>query len=209
MQARIHKPVGQKRHRGAWPVLAAFAVLPWLMGGEAHAAPVYRCVDMHGNLAFQDTPCPAHARQQEIAVAPQALIGNPGERIADAPPPTRTPAAKAAPTRSTRAPRAKPETAWECHAANGEVFYRHASCPSTVAGDGVVRERYIEQRNGTRTRTDRGAWGRVPVRGTRVTRADACRRMNAAAAAGREGHLRDQRVSTYDRLMGRDPCSGG
>jgi hypothetical protein len=46
------------------------------------------------------------------------------------------------------------------------------------------------------------------VHGVRISRAEACRRIHSAGAALRDGHLRDASVSTYDHLMGRDPCSG-
>lgn len=202
---RVHHRTDRK-----WSACLSGVALLWLLAGSAHAASVYRCVDAHGNLAFQDVPCAAHARQQEVAAVPQPLIGSVGERIADAPPARRTAAAKPKPVprRPMRTPRPKPDAAWECRAANGEVFYRHTSCPASVAGDGVVRERYVEHRNGTRTRTGRGAWGPIPVHGAKVTRSEACRRMQSVAAAGRDGHLRDQVASTYDRLMGRDPCNG-
>lgn len=192
----------------------------WLFTAGAYAAPIYKCVDARSAVAFQDMPCAPHARQQQVAAASQPLID------AAAPRSTGDPAATAASTRRTGArssraralPRAKGTSkksgaamSWECRGANGEVFYRHTACPATVAGDGVVRERYAGRGSGTRaqarTRTDRGAWGPVPVHGTKVTRAEACRRMGAASTAGRDGHLRDARVSTYDRLMGRDPCT--
>lgn len=208
-------------HRGwRWLVRGSLLCLSlqWLPATDAHAAAIYKCVDARGNLAFQDMPCATPGGQQQLTTVGQPLID------AAAPPPSVDPAATGSSSRRTgarsaRAPApARPsgsrkksaaEFSWECRAANGEVFYRHARCPSTVAGDGVVRERYVEHRNGPRTRTDRGAWGRVPVHGTKITRAAACRRMDAASTAGRDGHLRDQRVSTYDRLMGRDPCMGG
>jgi hypothetical protein len=95
---------------------------------------------------------------------------------------------------------------WECHAADGEVFYRHKRCPSSVPGDGVVRSAYAETFTGRHSRRRHTAWDRVPVHGKKIPRAEACRRIHAAGAAGRDGHLRDVRVSTYDHLMGRDPC---
>jgi hypothetical protein len=49
----------------------------------------------------------------------------------------------------------------------------------------------------------------VPVRGVKIPRAEACRRIHSAGAAVRDGHRRDATVSTYDHLMGRDPCTSG
>lgn len=186
------------------PRLGFVLVLCALSAG-AHAASVYRCVDGEGHIAYQDKPCPAQAQQREVALPPQPLIGAPGEHRTQAEP---------APRRKTRTPRAtqstrpKPDMSWECHAANGEVFYRHTRCPSSVPGDGVVRGRYAEKMAGKRSRTSHNAWSSVPVHGTKITRSEACRRIHAAGAAGRDGHQRDASVSTYDHLMGRDPCSG-
>jgi hypothetical protein len=97
---------------------------------------------------------------------------------------------------------------WECDAANGEVFYRHARCPGSVPGDGTVRSGYAEKASGPGMRSRKGAWGRVPVHGKKIPRSEACRRIHSAGAAVRDGHARDETVSTYDRLMGRDPCDG-
>ncbi|HKZ09172.1 MAG TPA: hypothetical protein VJL61_00535 [Rhodanobacteraceae bacterium] len=96
---------------------------------------------------------------------------------------------------------------WECRAADGEVFYRHTRCPSSIVGDGVVRTGYAEKQARQNTRARHNAWSRVRVHGTRIPRAEACRRIDSASAAVRDGHLRDANVSTYDHLMGRDPCS--
>ncbi|HEX7370979.1 MAG TPA: DUF4124 domain-containing protein, partial [Rhodanobacteraceae bacterium] len=116
--------------------------------GSAHAASVYRCVDAQGRLAFQDTPCTVQADGSEVDLHPQPLIGAPGEHAARE-------AADEHRTRSmqyVRKPRAhsrrtrtkKPVMSWECHAADGEVFYRHTRCPSSVPGDGVVRVDYTD-----------------------------------------------------------------
>lgn len=173
----------------------------------AHAASVYRCVDPHGHLTFQDTPCAEQARQRKLDLQPQPLIGAPGEHAARV---AATTHHREAVTRSRKKPRhgarANPVTSWECRAADGEVFYRHTHCPGSVSGDGTVRRGYAEKVSGSRTRNRQGAWGRVPVHGEKITRAEACRRIHSAGAAGRDGHARDETVSTYDHLMGRDPC---
>lgn len=210
---RLHIHTARASLRYMRRALATCAAGMWLLAAGAHAAPIYKCVDAQGAVAFQDTPCDARGRQVEVAAAEQPLIDAAAPRAtpqAAKPSPQRTHAGRPRPTATRANASAKPPAvadAWECHAANGEVFYRHTACPSTIAGDGVVRERYVEHRNGTRARTDRGAWGRVPVHGAKVTRAAACQRMHSAAAAGRDGHQRDAQVSTYDRLMGRDPCA--
>jgi len=179
-----------------------------LLGFGARAASVYRCVDANGRLAFQDTPCATQARQRKLDVQPQPLIGAPGEHAARiAATPHKRSVARVR-KKSARTTRAKPATSWECHAVDGEVFYRHTRCPGSVPGDGTVRSGYAEKMQSSRTRSRQGAWGRVPVHGKKITRAEACRRIHSAGAAGRDGHARDETVSTYDHLMGRDPCSG-
>ena len=183
-------------------------LLLWAAAAGAHAASVYRCVDAHSHLTFQDTPCAAQARQRKLDVQPQPLIGAPGEHAARATAATHKRSTARSRKSSTRTARVKPETSWKCSAADGEVFYRHTHCPGSVPGDGVMRSGYAEKLSSSRTRNRQGAWGRVPVHGKKITRAEACRRIHSAGAAGRDGHARDETVSTYDHLMGRDPCSG-
>lgn len=190
----------------------AFLFLLCVMAG-AHAASVYRCVDAHGHRAYQDTPCTTQARQSKLDLQPQPLIGAPGEHAAHAAAATRSRThsrvhAKHA-SAAARKRKTDPPTSWECRAADGEVFYRHTRCPGSVPGDGTVRSGYAEKVSSSRTRSRQGAWGRVSVHGEKITRAEACRRIHSAGAAGRDGHARDETVSTYDHLMGRDPCDNG
>lgn len=206
-----------KPPRCTWPMRAAWAWagLLWLASGGSHAASVYRCVDAHDAIAYQDTPCAETARQKKIDVQPLPTIGDPAEVAARAVRTQATPNRRTSRAehrqRTTPAARrrtdAKPEMSWECRAADGEVFYRHTRCPSSVPCDGVVRGGYAEKMSRTRTRGRHVAWSRVSVRGTKITRAEACRRIRSPSAAGRDGHLRDDAGSTYDRLAGRDPCS--
>jgi hypothetical protein len=182
---------------------------------NAHAASIYKCVDAHGHLAFQDIPCAGQARQRKLEVLPLPTIGSAAEvaaagRRSDAAhdrPASRSarsmPKKRASPHRS----REKPAMSWECRAADGEVFYRHTRCPSSIPGDGVVRAAYAEQQSREHIRRRHDAWSRVRVHGVKIPRAEACRRIHSAGAAVRDGHLRDANVSTYDHLMGRDPCS--
>jgi hypothetical protein len=181
---------------------------------SAHAASIYQCADAHGHLAFQDIPCAADARQRKLDLHPLPAIGNPAEVAAaerrrdaaharHAPRTARSTRKKPA---SSRRSRVKPAMSWECRAADGEVFYRHNRCPASIAGDGVVRSAYAEKQARKSIRGRHNAWGRVRVHGIKVPRAQACRRIHSAGAAVRDGHLRDANVSTYDHLMGRDPC---
>lgn len=213
-------PVGQhgdatsKPRSRPWLPEAACAMLLLASTAGAHAASIYKCVDAHGHLAFQDIPCAGQARQRKLEVLPLPTIGNAAEVAAAE---RRRNAAHgryaSRSSRSTRKQRAssrrsrvKPATSWECRAADGEVFYRHSRCPASVAGDGVVRTAYAEKQVRENIRGRHNAWGRVRVHSVKVPRAEACRRIHSAGAAVRDGHLRDADVSTYDHLMGRDPC---
>jgi hypothetical protein len=202
------------RLRYAFAKAAALLTIAWGMAmigvtPRAQASSVYRCVDARGHLAYRDTPCAAHGRGHKIDVQPQPLIGAPGEHAARVAAASHHREATARPRKKARrGAHAKPAMSWECHAADGEVFYRHARCPGSVPGDGTVRSGYAGKMQSSRTRSRQGAWGRVSVHGRKISRAEACRRIHSAGAAGRDGHARDETVSTYDHLMGRDPCSG-
>lgn len=204
----LHKPQVERAapasRRWLARALCAACLLLALPGAEAAA---YRCVDARGHVAYQDVPCAAGARQSEIELAAQPPIGNADETRAVRTASPRRPAAQPGRARAPRATPAKAATSWECRTTDGEVFYRHARCPGSVAGDGVVRNAFTERTTRKARRNPRGAWQRVSVHGRKLSRAEACARIQSPAAAVRDGHLRDDRVSTYDHLMGRDPCA--
>lgn len=196
--------------KNRYVALTVRGALLWLVAAGAHAASVYKCVDAQGHLAYRDTPCAAHAQQRKIDVQPLPTIGDPSEAAASKQALTRYARATKRERKTARARKsamhAKTEMSWECRAADGEVFYRHTRCPSSIPGDGVVRGDYAETQSGKHSSRRDGAWARVRVHGTKLPRAEACRRIHSAGAAGRDGHARDETVSTYDHLMGRDPC---
>ncbi len=197
------------RNRAICPLLLALLLL--IIAAGARAASIYRCLDAQGHLGFQDTQCAAHARQSKLDLHPLPTIGDPSEVAASrarlqAMRDRRSTRRTSRPHVVRRRTRAKAEMSWECRAADGEVFYRHARCPSSIPGDGVVRTRFAENLSSTSARSRHNAWSRVRVHGVKISRAEACRRIHSAGAAGRDGHLRDATVSTYDHLMGRDPC---
>ena len=210
-------PIGLRGHVPSkpwsrpWLARAACAALLWTCMVSAHAASIYRCVDARGHLAFQDVPCAMHAHQRKIDVLPLPTVGSAAEvaaaeRRTDAAHDRHSANSMRKRRASSRRSRVKPEMSWECRAADGEVFYRHTRCPSSIAGDGVVRTAYAENQSRQNTRVRHNAWSRVRVHGTKIPRAEACRLMGSPGAAVRDGHLRDANVSTYDHLMGRDPC---
>lgn len=205
-------PSGNRRAPGlrcrTWLGHAGLFSLIWVAVACAHAASVYRCVDPHGRIAFQDTPCAAQTDQRKLDLQPQPLIGAPGEHAARVATQPRHRSVAHSRVRIRHPARSNAAMSWECHAADGEVFYRHAHCPSSIPGDGVVRwQDGGDPPSGKRSRRRRNAWGAVPVHGKQISRAEACRRIHSAGASGRDGHARDETVSTYDHLMGRDPCS--
>ena len=199
----------ERSMRASFARAAGFLLL-WVTVAGAHAASVYRCVDAHGRIAFQDAPCATQARQRKLDLQPQPLIGAPGEHAARVVATKHSRGIVRRSKKSSRTARVKPATSWECRAADDEVFYRHTRCPGSIPGDGVVRWRDGGgPPSGKRSRHRRNAWGAVPVHGKKINRVEACRRIHSAGAAGRDGHTRDETVSTYDHLMGRDPCDNG
>lgn len=208
----MHIGIGLQRgiaHTGCVLLLCGIAV-------GAHAASVYECVDAQGHLAYRDTPCTGQARQRELDLQPLPTVGDASEVAARVDATATRDASRTASRGKHGATQRRPspprpgnknETSWECRAADGEVFYRHNRCPGSVPGDGTVRNGYLEQAKPSRTRARQGAWARVPVHGRKISRAEACRRIHSPGAAGRDGRARDETVSTYDHLMGRDPCS--
>ena len=83
---------------------------------------------------------------------------------------------------------------WECRGADGALFYRHASCPKSIAGG---RSPMAARKGGAKP---------VAVSATPLPRAEACRGLARAGSIGRSGHEHDETVSTYDKNAGRDPC---
>jgi hypothetical protein len=161
----------------------------WLLAAaSAPAATVYRCRGTDGHVAYQDRPC-ADVRRQTRIEPPPAASPDYGVTAAARP--------KAPPRGSRATGRARlreQPSSYECRAANGEVFYRHSACPKSIpAANGGGRRRGGE--------TAAAAVTAVPL-----TRAEACRRLAAAGSIGRSGRDRDERVSTYERNAGRDPC---
>lgn len=158
------------------------------LGTVARAEPVYRCRDPNGAVAYQDRPCAAQQAQAVVAIEPAPVIDAAATTEA---PDRRVPASSRTPARA-RAARSAPATSWQCRAASGEVFYRHSRCPKTLPS--------------TTPPTHRGGASpaRIGIAATPVPRSQACRGM--ASGYGRKGADLDERASTYDRNLGRDPC---
>lgn len=174
----------------------------------ARAATVYKCVSADGAIAYQSQQCPADADVHVVDLraapvyrpSPHYAVGQ-DERAGVA-------RDRNAPQRVAR--RAEP-VSFECRAADGEVFYRHAGCPHSIAAQlpGSTAASSIGSgaaKHAGRRAAAAGVAASVPVSSTRIAREDACREIGRAGAIGRAGHEHDEAVSTYDRNLGRDPC---
>lgn len=176
--------VGMGAYRLRRLVLSACVCLVGLLPVAATIAQgtsVYKCTGADGSIAFQSQACaPAqHQGTIELAAPPAyapsptyALdVANTGKRHKP-----RTP--------RSSAPRA---VSFECRASDGQVFYRHRSCPHRIASGDNARKS-------------------VSVSATGISREQACTQIRRAGAIGRRGHRHDETVSAYDRNLGRDPC---
>lgn len=182
----------RRRHDVLHALVLLCALSPCVAGA---AQKVYRCAVAAGPASYQDRPCADPRRQRVIELATPPPATSPTVQAASPAPRT-----AAAPRKSKRGVAARgggrrdAVMSWECRAANGEVFYRHSTCPASIPGNAPAR---------------RG--GRSPATGVRVhatplPRRDACRRIHASAASARAGRVRDETVTTYERNLGRDPC---
>jgi hypothetical protein len=177
---------------------AIAAVIAWagLIGcaRSVHAESVYKCRGA-GVIAFQDRPCASAQAESLVEIAP-------------APAPSKSPDYghvsrddRGERPRGTSLSRGNPKehhdaVSYECRAANGELFYRHTACPKQIAmpssSASSPRGRSAKERQG------------YAVSAQALPRSEVCRRI--ASGGSREGHERDDRVPTYDRNLGRDPC---
>ncbi|HEV7491413.1 MAG TPA: DUF4124 domain-containing protein [Rhodanobacteraceae bacterium] len=158
----------------------------------AHADLVYKCRNADGLVAFQDHAC-THAQSEsrvDIAPAPPA---SPSPDYGRASHEDNSPRAHAPSRTHGQAADRREPVSYECRAANGDIFYRHGTCPKQITADGA----------GAKGRRRSDAAQTFAVSGEALPRSEACRRM---ARTSRSGHERDDGVSTYDRNLGRDPC---
>ena len=159
----------------------------------AHADSVYKCRSADDLIAFQDHPCLGTQSELRVEMQPAPPVtASPDyghvSRQEDAP------RMHGLPRMRTQSADRREPTSYECRAANGDVFYRHGTCPKQITDGGASTKG--RTRSGTTAQT-------FAVSGQALPRSEACRRM---ANTGRSGHERDDRVSTYDRNLGRDPC---
>ena len=160
------------------------------------AAPVYKCTRHAGTITYQDTPCAPDGEESRVEFQPAPA---PAPSPHYALPPASTPERAARPHDSRRSVRNDDAPiSYECRVSNGDVFYRHAPCPHTIAGTPAGAK--ANAHAGT------GAAQKLTVSSRAVSRAEACAQIHRPAAIGRRGREHDDDVSTYDRNLGRDPC---
>jgi hypothetical protein len=175
--------------------LAVLLLAGYAAGARAE---VYQCTDARGDVTFQSRPCADAAHQSVVAIAPAPKYA-PSPEYAVAP--GRSTRSVERVRTSSRRGEARAAGSYECRTSDGQVFYRHSTCPRSVP----AADRGATHRGG------RGAAGgaaakSVAVTATRISREDACYELRRAAAAGRSGRIHDQDVSSYDKNLGRDPC---
>lgn len=170
-----------------------------LLGAAAgvRAAPVYKCVDAEGGVAYQQVACSEWQMQQTMDIAP-------APRQAPSPQYAVERRREESVTHGVRAPRERvtKESAFECRASDGRLFYRLAGCPHSIPGDPATASAGAHRGKGA---THAGG-GSAAVAARRIPREQACHEIHRAGAIGRDGHELDEYVSTYERNLGHDPC---
>ena len=169
---------------------------------HAHAGPVYRCVDSRGTVTFRDNTCADTAEQSVVALAPAPKYAASPEYAIDRDTPMRVTNRARHPGAASRHETASGGSSYECRTADGQVFYRHNSCPHSVAALDQSGTAHRGRGGAAKSATAKS----IAVTSTRVSRDDACYEMRRAGAGGRSGHNYDQDVSTYDKNLGRDLC---
>ena len=163
------------------------------MSRTAHAESVYKCRALDAAVAYQDHACAGGAAESNVEIAPAPPASPSPDYGRDAHEARRSTHAAASSRAATHERREA--VSYECRAADGELFYRHAGCPGRITAD-----------TGSGKRGRGSASSSYAVTSQALPRGEVCRRIAAAGSIGRAGRARDESVSTYDRNLGRDPC---
>ncbi|HEY7872993.1 MAG TPA: DUF4124 domain-containing protein [Rudaea sp.] len=156
------------------------------------AGSVYKCTDANGAVTFQDQICATVQVQSEVDIAPApAYVPSPKYAVESHEAHANVRVAR------TQSRARRSETAYECRASDGRVFYRLGACPRSLAAVGGSASHG----------KGRGGGNSVSVSGHPVPRDEACSQMRRAGSIGRGGHEFDEHISTYDKNLGRDPCA--
>jgi hypothetical protein len=170
------------------------------MAGGVRAASVYKCTGAQGDIAYQSQPCP-DGQQATVIDIPPAPAFAPSPHYAIDHDETARPARSPARTRSGERREASP-VSYECRTADGQLFYRHGSCPHSIPAGNAHGAGSSTHGKGA----GRGSSATVSVSAQRIAREDACHEIQRAGSAGRAGHEHDEVVSAYEHNLGRDPC---
>jgi hypothetical protein len=170
------------------------------MAGGVRAASVYKCTGTQGEVAYQSQPCPEGQQARAIEIAP-APVFTPSPHYAIDHDETARSTRTATRSRAVERREAVP-VSYECRAADGQLFYRHGSCPHSIPAAHAHGAGVSTHGKGA----GRGSSATVSVSAQRIAREDACHEIQRAGAAGRAGHEHDEVVSTYEHNLGRDPC---
>ena len=171
-----------------------------LSGAAVHAESVFKCRDADGLITFQDHAClKTHVESQvEIEAAPPVAPSPDYGRGSGESRGVR--ASGGALSMRQSSVRARAEiVSYECRASNGELFYRHGTCPKQITAKTKTSGGSARRRGAADAQT-------YAVTAQPLARGDVCRQMARAGSIGRAGHERDESVSTYDKNLGRDPC---
>jgi hypothetical protein len=161
------------------------------------AESVYKCTDARGVIAFQAQPCPPQQNETQVDILPAPPhASSPDYGVADRKQPQRVHNERGGRHQAERTS----QMSYECRVSDGEVFYRHSSCPHSVAADAASSGKN-RGRSGSQSPSQK-----LTVSARAVPREEACAQLHRAGAIGRAGHAHDEDVSTYDRNLGRDPC---
>jgi len=167
--------------------------------GGVRAASVYKCTGTQGEVAYQSAPCADGQQATLIEIAPAPAYAPSPHYAIDHDETVRS-ARTATRSRSDRHETAP--VSYECRAADGQLFYRHGSCPHSVPATNARSASASAHGKGA----GRGSGATVSVSAQRIAREDACHEIQRAGSAGRPGHEHDEVVSSYDHNLGRDPC---
>jgi len=192
--------------------LANFAVvIVGMLPCSGVAQSIFKCVDAGGGVSFQATACPSGTTQRDVTIRNDQSTPDPAEaagKLSATEPPAINPRGLYVDKAPYRAPQPgavyTPPVAesYECKTGDGRVFYQHTPCPGTISTTTPTWTNCT----GSRCQTLSPSLPQTAVTSRQVSREEACQKMNRAGAIGRDGHNLDQRASTYDKNLGRDPC---
>jgi hypothetical protein len=173
--------------------LAALLLLGLAAGVRAES--VYKCTNAQGGVAYQAQPCSGSQHEARVSIDPAPTYTPPPQYAVE----RRSGNTSARRSTASRRPTGHEATSYECRASDGEVFYRHGSCPHSI----TAKDDGARGRGRGRGQTAKAS---ISVSAHPIPRDEACTQMRRAGSIGRAGHEHDESISTYERNLGRDPC---